>query len=81
MRKIFATIVLVGVLLVPPQVVLAEYHDYAPPWFDQVMKTQMMLQQFMMKSMKSKKRMMTPAQDKKLMKMLKELEKLLREAG
>lgn len=82
MRKFVAGLVLVGALLMPVQPVLAEMHENLPPWWEQAIQTQMMLNKMMMKQMKAgKKKMMTPAQEQKLMKMLKEIEDLLTEAG
>lgn len=79
MKKFVGALVLVVALLAPAQVVMAEFHDHLPPWWEQAMNTQMMLEKVMMKSMH--KKTMTPAQEKKLMRMLKELDDLLTEAG
>ncbi len=60
--------------------VMAEFHDHLPPWWLEFVEVRMMMDKLMMKATKTKK-MMTPAQEKKLMKMLNELEDLLTEAG
>ncbi len=77
MRKIIGTVVLTAMLLVPAQIVMAqEAVDYTPV-MEMMLKTEMKMDQVMMKMMKAKKMGMSSRMRKKLMKMLHDLDTLL----
>ncbi len=76
MRKIVGTVILTAMLLVPAQIVMADNVVYTPA-IEMMMKTEMKMTEVMMKMMKARKKGMSSRMEKKLMKMLDELDTLL----
>lgn len=78
MKKLLGMLAVVVSLLVPAQVVMADFHDHAMPFWEKMISVQMEMGEVMKQMMEKKKMMMTPEQEKKLMKMLNEIEELLK---
>ena len=76
MRKIVGTVILTAMLLVPAQIVMADNVVYTPA-IEMMMKTEMKMTEVMMKMMKARKKGMSSRMEKKLMKMLHDLDTLL----
>lgn len=76
MRKIVGTVALTAMLLVPGHIVMADDVVYTPA-IEMMMKTEMKMTEVMMKMMKARKKGMSSRMEKKLMKMLQDLDDLL----